>query len=180
MQYYRARSLSEFEIEKVGEDRVLFDRSALQYHTLSRDAFMIWRGLNGLRSEEDVAESVYGDRSDVSVARVHHAIALLAENGLLEEVDPEAPSFLTRRAATKLAAAGLAGMMGLPVVKSITVPDAVSAGSVDMPPIPNDRTCPTDLSQPCESDCCCTGGGEYGLCLDSFECTRRGYSCSQS
>jgi hypothetical protein len=180
MQYYRARSLAEFEIEQVGEDRVLFDPGSMQYHTLSRDAFMIWVGLNGFRSEEDVALLVYGDRSEASVMRVKHAVELLADGGLLEGGDLDAPAFLTRRLATKLAMAGLAGMVGLPVVESITVPDLISAQTAVQTCIAeweNYQICVAGESCRCKLGCCCAVLTTQSWCLDRQTCEGAGRLC---
>lgn len=173
MPFPRARSLSEFATAEVGDDVVLFDEQRMQYHELSWDAGAIWTRLDGLRSVEDVSAIVYGDQSSENVARVDHAVQLLAESGLLHGAGADRPSSLDRRTMTRLVVAGVAGVVGLPVVKSITVPDAASAETTFLPA---GQSCGPQVNGVCAPGLCCCAAGQ-GYCYSPEVCTGAGYAC---
>lgn len=49
-----ARPLSDFCMERVGDDVVLYDPENIQYHTLNAIAFDVWRLCDGSRSVEEM------------------------------------------------------------------------------------------------------------------------------
>lgn len=57
-----ARSLTEFSMERVGDDVVLFDCALNRYHTLNLVAFDIWRQCDGHRSIAMIGHSVEARR----------------------------------------------------------------------------------------------------------------------
>lgn len=117
-----ARPLSDFSIEQVGDDLVILDGETLQYHTLNQTAAWIWRACDGVTSAAQMAAEV-----GIPVEVVEATIAELGEVGLLQSPSNQWDSTLNRRRAAKLIAAGLVGVVGLPVIKSITAPDSAAA-----------------------------------------------------
>lgn len=119
-----ARPLGDFCMERVGDDVVLYDAETMQYHTLNRVAEHIWRACDGIATIEAIAVV-----SELPVEVVNSTVADLGEVGLLQSSSERWNATLSRRKATKLVAAGLGGAVGLPVIKSITAPDAASAAT---------------------------------------------------
>jgi hypothetical protein len=113
---------------------------------------------------------------DIPVETVELAIAELGEAGLLEAAHESFDSRLHRREVLRLAAAGLIGALGLPLVSSITAADADAApsccgeGGIGTGAcLNNNRTCTASCQ--CKSGCCCQGPSGQA------DCSRRG-SCS--
>lgn len=173
-----ARAMDEFCVETVGDELVLFEPDRFRYHTLNRHSLEIWRSLDGSRTVEEVAERIYGDRSDAHVSVVQLGIDALAESGLLIEPEPETPAVLDRRWATKLAVAALAGVVGLPVVQSITAPDAASADTcLPDPNWINGHPCVSGDSCRCWFGCCCPVLTTQSWCTDRSACEGSGRAC---
>lgn len=176
MAFPQARQFERVFTESVGSDIVMYVESGktMQYHTLANGAYAIWRAADGHRDEAAMAEMVFGDRSEMSIARVETGLVALMDAGLLESSEGMTT---TRRGMIKLAAAALLGGAGLPTVVSITAPSSASAHSHLPPTIRNGDVCPTDGSQVCISHCCCTAGSTYGACFDSCP---EGYWCANN
>jgi hypothetical protein len=148
------------------------------YHTCSGGTYDIWLAADGERSLEELAALVYGGRSRAAVALAQMAVHELTMAGLMTEDDGDAPSLLSRRRVARLAAAGVLGGVGLPLVKSITAPDAASADTClaewDSP-----HECGAGDSCRCFSGCCCQRPGLSAICFDAASCRAAGsgYFC---
>lgn len=149
-----ARPLSDFAVEVVGDELVIFDAETLHYHTLNATAQLVWRSCDGTASPVAIAQAL-----DIPVELVQLTVAEFGEASLLSLPDHVWSSAVTRRRAAQLIAAGLVGTLGLPVVKSITVPDAAAAASN----LPNGSSCAG--SSECASTCCLDVSGAYDLCV---------------
>jgi len=120
-----ARPLSDFAVERVGDDLVILDGESMQYHTLNLAAAQIWQACTGANSTHRIASEL-----GMPIELVESTVSELGEAGLLQSPSNHWDSTLNRRRASKLIAAGLIGAVGLPIVKSITAPDAASAASI--------------------------------------------------
>lgn len=138
-----ARPLSDFAVEQVGDDLVVFDCGSMQYHTLNGVARTIWRACDGVSTIEAVAVS-----ASLPVDVVETTIAELGEASLLVTPANTWSVSMSRRRAAKLIAAGAVGAVGVPVVLSITAPSH-QAAATDLPTCANDNTLcpPTQVGQ---------------------------------
>jgi hypothetical protein len=149
-----ARPLSDFCMERVGDDVVLYDPVTSRYHTLNVSAFDIWRLCDGTRTAEQIGIAL--QRNGFYIEAIEAAVAQLGESGLLQAPDDRFEARVYRRKLLKLAIAGAVGAAVLPVVKSITVPDAAAAVS-------NGQPC--SVSSQCDSGCCRNGGVNVNTCV---------------
>jgi hypothetical protein len=175
MSFPRARSLSEFAREQLERELILLDLIESEYHTLSNKAPEIWLAANGQRSVADIAEMVYGDRAPASLLLTRIGLRELADAGLLTEGKP-ALAVMNRRRAAQLAAAAVLGLVGLPIVTSITVPDSAAADS-HLTKLPTEAECVAGDSLRCETTCCCQRQGAPAFCYDKSTCTGSGLVC---
>lgn len=113
-----ARPLSDFCMERVGDEVVMFDAGRDRYHTLNEVAFAIWRACDGFADCRQIAYELRDWSLDV--VAVEASIAQLGESGLLKASEEQFDSSLSRRRMVKLVAAGAVGAVGIPVVASIT------------------------------------------------------------
>jgi hypothetical protein len=117
-----ARPISDFAVESVGDDLIIFDAELLHYHTLNATARLIWEKCDGAGSPSAIAQDL-----GIPLELVEWTVAELGESGLLIGTSAGWNATVSRRQVAKLIAAGLAGVAGLPLVTSITVPDSASA-----------------------------------------------------
>ena len=120
-----ARPVTDFAWEEVGEELVILDAETLQYHALNATAVWIWQACDGAATPNRLSQEL-----SIPVEVVESTVAELGAAGLLQSPSDTWDSTLNRRRAAKLIAAGLVGAVGLPVIKSITAPDAASAASI--------------------------------------------------
>jgi hypothetical protein len=163
-------------IEWANGDAVMFDCETFEYHTLSREAFELWEAADGARCVDELAMLVFGDATREHVLLTKYLIMELTAAGLLDGDDRDAPGFLTRRKAAKLAVVTLLGGVALPVVDSITAP--VSADGISPPPPPpkiipiNEQCYSTYATGACvEGTCCCHPASDIaGRCWAPGDC----------
>ncbi len=170
MSFPRARVFADVSMVSAGEDVVVFVLETMRYHTFGNGAFDLWQAADGTRSEDDLALSVYGDRSEFSRRRVQVGLEQLAEADLLEDAPG---SVVSRRRLAKLGAA--AAVAGLPVVTSITAPDSVSAATVCGELSDGTPDCTT--SGECEHCCCCQMQSTVFCASSGALCREYGYTC---
>lgn len=184
MSFPRARRYKKIETEWVGSDAVVFVRDTYEYHCFSNRAYDIWNAADGERSKEEIARLVYGDATHPSLTMVQIGLEELSFAGLLDRAEPDDDFVLTRRTATKLAAASLFGTLGLPTVSSITAPTAAQGLSPNLPPTPIEirpigaNCSPFSVTAPCAAGACCChdpGNPSIGVCRFSNECAP--YTC---
>jgi hypothetical protein len=161
--------------EQIGNDVVTLDEERLQYHTMHEQVFQVLRASDGTRSVEEIAALVFGAPHEARVQLTSQALLDLMDAELIVEDRDARARFFSRRAFGKAAAALLVGGAGLPLVKSITAPDAASAatrcGSGAYM-----AACDNYAGNDCLS-CCCCGLGMTGLCRPSGECLSLGGQC---
>jgi hypothetical protein len=116
-----ARPLSDFTYEEIGDELVLFDFETKQYHTVNAMARKIWQSCDGISSVETIAAS-----TGLPCEIVEVTIAELAEASLFSTSSCVPVMSINRRRAAKMIAGGI---IGLPVVLSITAPHASAQAS---------------------------------------------------
>lgn len=119
-----ARPLSDFAVERLGDELVLLDGETKQYHNLNGVAVAIWQACDGVASVESIAQM-----TGLPVEVVATTIGELGEASLLQSPPDRWAVSMNRRRAAKLIAAGAAGAVGVPVVLSLTAPNSASAVS---------------------------------------------------
>ena len=62
-----ARPLSDFCLERIGEEVVLYDPEHIQYHTLNAIAYSIWTLCDGQLTVQGISETLSKDHSNVHV-----------------------------------------------------------------------------------------------------------------
>ena len=115
-----ARPLSDFCMERIGDEVVLFDSALNRYHTLNGFAFDIWRSCDGVHTMEQITNAASERGVDARREVVEAAVTQLGEAGLLDAPESDFESTMHRRRMMKLVAAGAVGAVGIPVVASIT------------------------------------------------------------
>lgn len=176
----RARVFELVEIENVGDDVVALVREGdrIEYHTFLGDAFEIWTAMDGQTSECAIAERILGGCDAARLEMVALAVDELESAGLLETDAIVDSVKLSRRRATRIAAAGLAGMVGVPLVVSISAPSAEAAFTPTCVKEWEDTTqCTVGESCRCKSGCCCRLGTTLGACATVLTCINAGYLC---
>ncbi len=154
-------------MEAVGDELVVFDCGTFQYHHLNASAAAIWTLCDGTRSCADIAASGTARGFPLDHDMVALAVAEFGKLGLLESVPIAVDSRIERRIVLRRMAAGLAGAATLPVIASITAPEAGAAGCSPCPTCCNQTTgaCLTPRSnfQSCQKTCQCPSGTCCGL-----------------
>lgn len=155
-----ARPLSDFAVETLGDELVIFDAETLQYHTLNRMATQIWRKCNGVASASMIASEL-----GLSIEDVENTAYDLGIAALLESPAATWPTKWNRRRATKIIVGGVAGAVGLPVVLSITAPSHQAAATGPLICTNDDygTACP-GVGSTCQGSSwgtlfCCSNGG---------------------
>lgn len=152
-----ARPLSDFTIERVGDDLVIFDGETMQYHTVNAVATSIWRACDGIATAEAIAAS-----TGLPVEVVETTIAELGEASLIQSPANTWSVAMNRRRAAKVIAAGAVGAVGIPVVLSVTAPSHQAAAT----------TCHSIDGNACNNsptgcNALCGGAGNVVSCLFS-------------
>jgi len=158
--------LSNFCSERVGDGIIVYDPETIRYHTLNAMAYDVWRFCDGQRTVHEIAGAVASLHPETHVEGVTLAVEELGEAGLLAVPGETFDARIQRRAVLKMAAAGVIGALGLPVVASITAPESASAQT-------------TACDPPCQKgfqECC------GGVCLLSSgtHCASDAQCCSGS
>jgi hypothetical protein len=177
-----ARPLDQFCVENVADGVVLYDTQRIQYHSLNTYAYAVWILCDGKRSVRALEAELSKSLSDVQSEAVVLAIEELGEAGLLQEAEGQFDARIQRRAVLKLAAAGVVGALGLPVVSSITAPDSASAQTGSCPECPNgqpgcnnNQSCTAACE--CKSGCCCVGPGGQDCVANLNQCAGANEFC---
>jgi hypothetical protein len=163
--------------EQVGNDVVTLDEARLHYHTMHEQVFQVLRASDGTRSVEEISALVFGQAAEPHLHLTGQALLDLMDAELIAEDAGARERFFGRRAFGKAAAALLLGGVGLPLVQSITAPDAASAVS-RCGPWDYEQSCDKNPGNGCLSCCCCgANGAGAGLCRPEGECTNLGGFC---
>ena len=151
-------------VQSSGDETLIYDLAINKAFLLNETAAFVWKSLDGKTDIKTVAYNL--SRQSKSMANeeiVWLAIETLRDENLLENPSFQSPfKGIARRDVIKRA--GLATMIALPFISSITAPRAINAASAAC--IPVDGDC-VDLGNYTQSNCCsglrCLTGG--GFCL---------------
>lgn len=116
-----ARPSHEFAVEFVGDEAIVFDVERSTYHRMSVETFEIWRSFDGHVDPIAIARSFGVPRSTVDMT-----LRELRDAGLMDETIV-IQSSIDRRTILRRSAAIAAGAAGLPLITSISAPNAASA-----------------------------------------------------
>jgi hypothetical protein len=156
-------------IEQVGDDVVTLDVERLQYHAMHEQVFQVLRASDGSRSVDEIAAMVFGRSDEPQVDVTKQALLDLMDAELIAEDIDARERFFSRRAVGKAAAALLLGVVGLPLVKSITAPDAASAQTC-LAEWGTGTVCTTGDSCRCLDGCCCRISAAQAFCATAEAC----------
>lgn len=172
---YPVARRTDMTIRQSGDDTLIHDHARHHFHTLNAAATLVWSACDGSR---DIGALCMATGLELDVVQL--ALDGLSAAGLL--VEPVAGSGLSRRdVVRRLAAAGVAGAVALPVIASITEQSVSAAGTVCF----NIFQCQPDhkcvggvcvLSEGClpnDSPCAIGGGGSEccsDFCTDLGQC----------
>lgn len=178
------RPLARFDdlvINQVGSDLLVFDQRSNHIHQLDAVNAATWRLCDGQQTAAELARLVRAELGEaVTVASVEMALDQLSEAELLVTPKEATGRRESRRSLLRKAAVG--GAMAVPVIVSISAPQAAAA-----------QSCPGGFGTVCPSDdyCCygeCTPGGTCcqfgeicasdGVCCAGGTCDGDGYCCS--
>lgn len=109
--------------EPVADELVIYDEVRHVAHCLAPEAVAVWACCDGDRSTEEIAHHL-----TVSPKLVEHALAALAEQGLLEQGHGHLAVYSRRQAAVKLAKAGRVAFVAS-LIYSVDVGTAAAAAS---------------------------------------------------
>jgi hypothetical protein len=151
--------LEEIVVREVGNEVLVYDLRKSKAYCLTESAAFIWNNCDGNNSVEQIREKVrekFG--SEVSKEFVLLALEELNREGLLENpVETELSKVSRREALRKV---GLAAVIALPLVASLSVPNTALASASCF-----GQFCinPSDCSPPCTT---CSGQpGSGGTCI---------------
>ncbi|MBS1790768.1 MAG: PqqD family peptide modification chaperone [Acidobacteria bacterium] len=112
-----------------GDETVVYDMKTNKAHCLNATAAFVWQRCDGTQSVREIADQfARQQQTAVDESVVWLALKQLDKAKLLEERVPETLLVNVSRRAI-LRKLGLAAAIALPVVASLAVPEAVSAGS---------------------------------------------------
>lgn len=145
-------------VQEMADEVLVYDLNSNKAHCLNQTAAFVWNHCDGLNSVADIVsrfEKTSGNR--VSDDLVWLAIDQLSERNLLEKEVTTKFEGQTRRAALKKI--GLASVVALPIIASITAPTAALAVSCSGVVV-SCLGCPDNT--PCDEN---GPGGPVGTCI---------------
>lgn len=136
-------------IQELPDEVLVYDLETNKAHCLNQTAAFVWKYCNGANSVADIV-SQFEQKSGSRVQEdlIWLAIDQLSERNLLEKELPTKFAGESRRSVLKKI--GLASMVALPVIASLTVPTAVMAAGCSgvVPP----SSCPGCIGSRCNDD----------------------------
>jgi Coenzyme PQQ synthesis protein D (PqqD) len=176
----RARS-SGLVVRELNDETLVYDVKREKAHALNRFAGLVWKRCDGETSVADMAEVLQGELDEpVSIDAVWHAIASLADDGLLEEDVAQPVARMSRRA--MMQKVGLAASIA--VITSIAIPAtgalaACPANACGALCSTNNTTCTglctscggTGNGASCSGSCCASTGATLSTCSGVVCCS---------
>ena len=108
-------------IQELPDEVLVYDLDSNKAHCLNQSAAFVWRSCDGNKSVTDIVREFEANgKGTVTEDFVWLAIDQLGENGLLEGSIPQRFQGQSRRQVLKTI--GLASMVALPVIASLTAP----------------------------------------------------------
>ena len=141
-------------VQEVTDEVLVYDLSSNKAHCLNETAAMVWKSCDGSNSVTDIAKLIGTDKGGhISDDLVWLAIDQLSENNLLEKQIESNFAGQSRRDVIKKI--GLAAVIGLPIVASLTAPaNALAVGSCAC------IAASECAGTPCPSTTVCNGAGQ--------------------
>jgi hypothetical protein len=155
-------------VEETGSEVVVYNLEGYRVHCLNDQAVRIWGLCNGRRTIGQIAAGI-----DLAIAPkskelvVGNVIAQLEKLGLVEE-SPLAPALVSRRDMARRIGIGVAAMVALPLITSVTAPTAQAANTC----VPTNGTCGGSGQTCCPGLVCCgrNKNGNINKCVTSANC----------
>lgn len=146
-------------VKELPGEVLIYDLNTDKAHCLNRTAALIWKNCDGEKTEGDIATLLQQElNTPMSTQVVTLGLEELAGYGLLQE-DAATPARVPVSRRRLIQNLGLAGMIALPVIMSISAPAAAQASSTADPCIANPRAvgCPCVFDGDCDSFNCNAG-----------------------
>lgn len=153
-------------IEVIGDELVVFDPVRMHYHTLNAAAAAIWAACEDTPDTETAVAAAMKTNPALTRDQAIRMARELAELGLIQLHGSQFRRRINRRDAVKLSVAAFAGVVGLPVIVSITVPSSQAAATPGCPgggvcggsycSVPS-GTCGICVGDPCVPTACPSG-----------------------
>jgi hypothetical protein len=142
--------IEELVMQEINGELLVYDLRNNKAHHLTETAAFVWKNCDGTKSIEDIRK-VTADhfKADINQDFISLALHQLAKNGLLKN-DVKAMPEISRREVIKRI--GLATMIALPIVASLSVPNTALASASCVGAV---CTSPANCLPPCTT---CSGG----------------------
>jgi hypothetical protein len=142
-------------IQEMPDEVLVYDLDSNKAHCLNETAAFVWKSCNGSNSVSDITNLLKGQSgSGVNEDLIWLAIDQLSEKQLLEaSISADFKGQSRREVIKKI---GLATVVALPLVASLTAPTSVMAAASCSCPIGNPAPC---LAQACPNPNNCNGVG---------------------
>lgn len=152
----------ELVIQEMQNEILVFDVKSNKAHCLNQTASAVWKYCDGTKSVSDIRELLeVQSGSNVSEDLVWFAIDQLNDRQLLETEFENKFAGQNRREVLKKI--GLAAVVALPIVASITAPSAAMAAACS-------GTVTSCLGCPTNTPCDVNGNGIIGMCMAGGLC----------
>lgn len=169
-------------IQEMPDEVLVYDLKTHRAHCLNKTAAFVWNHCDGQTSIAEMQESLEQKTGlQVSEDLIWYALHDLSKARLLEKkIYPSSRDWLSRR--SMLRSLGFGAVVGIPLIVTITSPQAVSAQSVTVTAnrVP-DGTCNAGTSGGCLGQCCTSaGGGGRRICCNNGghpSCPPTGVGC---
>jgi hypothetical protein len=149
----RARPKSEFIVEEMADEVLVYDSKRDRAHCLNKAAALVWRHCDGRSSVQNVLKALAAEGLPAERAVLELAISELAKANLVEPIDPLGEiRFRSRRTMLKQLGLMAAASVALPIVQSIVAPSVAEAASCN----PSATPC---LTPGADATCC------NGVCI---------------
>lgn len=159
-------------IQELPGEVLVYDLESDKAHCLNRTAAAVWKYCDGNNSVEDISKLYAGQSGHpVSVDLIWLAIDQLNESNLLEKKSEFVNDTGNRRQVIKKI--GLAAVIALPLVTSLTMPGSAQAAAGSACNTGTSCTCPAAaatctaaVSTGCTANCSsCSGNGVNNTCI---------------
>lgn len=141
--------IEELVTQEINGELLVYDLRTNKAHHLTETAAFVWKNCDGTKSIEDIRKITADHfKADINQDFISLALHQLAKNDLLKN-DVKAIPEISRREVIKRI--GLATMIALPIVASLTVPNTALASASCV-------GAPCSFMSPCAPPCTCSGG----------------------
>lgn len=143
--------MEEFSIMQIDGEVLALDTNQLIYHTMNQVAFDIWLACDGTRNPSDVHQALIAEHPELTLDAVTYGLSELEDAGVFEEADVVAIASEQSRPYSRRKVL-MGGVALVPIVASITAPDASAQNSGSIP-LGGACVCSSGPTC-CQSGCC--------------------------